>query len=115
MKQLLITIAALVLVGCGALENYEGKYFFEFDNVKTNVELKQNSVVTLQEGIDKPKVGTWSIKGGLIIINFTNDEHDRVLIFNKKSFKLAKFLYDGKDLTEDMKDYNNKDIILKKF
>ena len=53
-KQLLIIIAAVVLVGCGALENYEGKYFFEFDNVKTNVELKQNSVVTLQEGIDKP-------------------------------------------------------------
>ena len=115
MKQLLIIIAAVVLVGCGALENYEGKYFFEFDNVKTNVELKQNSVVTLQEGIDKPKVGNWSIKGGLIIINFTNDEHDRVLIFNKKSFKLAKFLHDGKDLTVAMKDYNNKDIILKKF
>ena len=114
MKQLLITIAAVVLVGCGSKKSYEGKYFLEIRNDKLNVELKQNSLATLQEKKDALE-GTWDIKGNLIIIKFDMGGDEIFFQFDKTSFKAVAFFKNGADATKEVIEENNgKDIILKK-
>ena len=111
MKQLLITIAAVVLVGCGGTESptakgtdYSGKYTLSIAELdaETNFELKPDGSLhgkhSMEAGNDL--IGSWKVEGDLLICEGTTEKSSQVVIFkfNKKTGKVESINDDGNDL-----------------
>ena len=102
MKQLLITIAAVVLVGCGAKPNYSGFYTLDVDRLGTLVlELKPDSsfIGTPQGEEDDRGIGSWKVEGDLLVCEGTTEKSSKkiVLKLNKTTLELTSMTVDGKD------------------
>ena len=102
MKQLLITIAALVLAGCGAKPNYSGFYTLDVDRLGTLVlELKPDSsfIGTPQGEEDDRGIGSWKVEGDLLVCEGTTEKSSKkiVLKLNKTTLELTSMTVDGKD------------------
>ena len=102
MKQLLITIAALVLVGCGAKPNYSGFYTLDVDRLGTLVlELKPDSsfIGTPQGEEDDRGIGSWKVEGDLLVCEGTTEKSSKkiVLKLNKTTLELTSMTVDGED------------------
>ena len=102
MKQLLITIAAVVLVGCGAKPNYSGFYTLDVDRLGTLVlELKPDSsfIGTPQGEEDDRGIGSWKVEGDLLVCEGTTEKSSKkiVLNLNKTTLELTSMTVDGKD------------------
>ena len=106
MKQLLITIAALVLVGCDSSSKYAGKYYLqEFEGHQkrdmSQVILNENNTLVYKRSswlVDKAndpsntllhdRQGSWKIENDFLIIriNGNSDVDDIEYKLQKKSF-----------------------------
>tara|TARA_A100001037_G_C14993309_1_gene563607 strand:+ start:50 stop:1003 length:954 start_codon:yes stop_codon:yes gene_type:complete len=102
MKYLITTIAALVLVGCGAKPNYSGFYTLDVDRLGTLVlELKpDNSFIGTPQGEEDDRgIGSWKVEGDLLVCEGTTEKSSKkiVLKLNKTSLELTSMTVDGKD------------------
>ena len=102
MKYLITTIAALVLVGCGAKPNYSGFYTLDVDRLGTLVlELKPDSsfIGTPQGEEDDRGIGSWKVEGDLLVCEGTTEKSSKkiVLKLNKTTLELTSMTVDGKD------------------
>ena len=102
MKQLLITIAALVLVGCGAQPNYSGVYTLDIVRLGSLVlELKPDSsfIGTPQGEEDNRGIGTWKVEGDLLVCEGTTEKSSKLIVLklNKTTLELTSMTVDGED------------------
>ncbi len=103
MKHLLLTtIAAVVLVGCGAKPNYSGVYTLDIDSLGTLLlELKPDSsfIGTPQGEEDDRGIGSWKVEGDLLVCEGTTEKSSKkiVLKLNKTTLELTSLTVDGED------------------
>ena len=102
MKQLLITIAAVVLVGCGAQPNYSGVYTLDIVRLGSLVlELKPDSsfIGTPQGEEDNRGIGTWKVEGDLLVCEGTTEKSSKLIVLklNKTTLELTSMTVDGED------------------
>ena len=102
MKQILITIAAVVLVGCGAQPNYSGVYTLDIVRLGSLVlELKPDSsfIGTPQGEEDDRGIGSWKVEGDLLVCEGTTEKSSKkiVLKLNKTTLELTSMTVDGED------------------
>ena len=121
MKHLLIIIAALVLVGCGANSEYVGSYMLERSSDRKywdTYELKEDGIfifyppkIYLKENEASSHQGTWKIENDFLIIKIllTGDDvlhHSRY--FNKNTLK---HVFDTRQFYNDEGTITESDII----
>jgi len=103
MKHLLLTtIAAVLLVGCGAKPNYSGVYTLDIDSLGTLLlELKPDSsfIGTPQGEEDDRGIGSWKVEGDLLVCEGTTEKSSKkiVLKLNKTTLELTSMTVDGED------------------
>ncbi len=119
MKQLLITIAAVLVVGCGTEKKYAGKYFVESESDRANFELKENGLLTMETPSEIFHNGNCEREENLIILKLEiqHEENTGTLFFHfdKTSFKMTSMISEGEDKTKQAIDNNGgKDVYLKK-
>ena len=103
MKHLLLTtIAAVLVVGCGAKLNYSGVYTLDIDSLGTLLlELKPDSsfIGTPQGEEDDRGIGSWKVEGDLLVCEGTTEKSSKkiVLKLNKTTLELTSLTVDGED------------------
>ena len=104
MKHLLLTtIAAVVLVGCGAKPNYSGVYTLDIDSKGTLLlELKPDSsfIGTPQGEEDDRVIGSWKDEGNLLVCEGTQISSPKKIVLKlKTTLELTSMTVDGEDKT----------------
>ena len=139
MKQLLITIAALVLVGCGESQqsapsseaktvkpaaeatDHSGTYILSnADKYKITLNLKTDGFFTgMLKGLEGDKViGSWKAEGELLICEGTTEKSSKILVFkfNKTTWKWISLSADGEEMPiEDIITEGEDGLYLKKL
>jgi len=104
-KFLLITIAAVVLVGCGESKpEYSGSYSLTIGGTSIRFQLKSDgtfigSPEDVPEGVNDDAVGTWKVEGDLLVCEGTITENPRQITvkFDKTTFKLISLAENGQE------------------
>jgi len=97
MKYLITAIAAILLTGCVSTPDHSGTYTLSYPNraVTMTLQLKPDGSFTYTRisrgnGRDDPAIGSWKVKGELLVCKGTTVKSSQNLIFkfNKTSRKL---------------------------
>ena len=93
-KQLLLTIAAVLLIGCASSPVHSGKYTFVTGGVSSKdliFELKPDGSFLLEpKGPEKKLIGSWKVEGEMLVVKGTDEKTSQQLKinFNKSTGKV---------------------------
>ena len=107
MKQILITIAAILLIGCDSSPDHSGTYTLsdpKQDMVLT-LELKPDGsfIGTYSKEKDDGLIGSWKVEGELLVCEGTTEKRSEKIIikFNKTTWELDSVNADGNEVPKE--------------
>ena len=106
MKQLLITIAAVVLVGCGDSPDYSGVYTSKMQSIgHVTLDLKSDGSLIGQmsrrarNGDTGDWFGNWKVEGDFLICEATRETNEKIVFkFSKITMKVFSITESDKDV-----------------
>jgi hypothetical protein len=105
MKNILITIVAVVLVACASEPEYSGSYSLTVvEGTAFRFQLKSDgSFIGSPEGVNDDAVGTWKVEGDLLVCEGTTTKNsDQITVkFDKTTFKLISLAENGEEAPLD--------------
>jgi len=113
MKQLLITIAAVILIGCASSPVHSGKYTFATGGTGSDdliFELKPDGSFLLKpkepKGPDEKLIGSWKVEGEMLVVEGTDEKNSQQLKikFNKTTGKVDSITSGNIEVPKDQLD-----------
>ncbi|MCS5612952.1 MAG: ankyrin repeat domain-containing protein [Candidatus Poribacteria bacterium] len=103
-SQLIVIVAAVVLVACASVPEYSGSYSLTVEGTTIRFQLKSDgSFIGSPEGVNDDAVGTWKVEGDLLVCEGTTAKNSNQITvkFDKTTFKVISLAENGEEAPLD--------------